>query len=376
MRILITYQYFLPAYKAGGPIQSVNNIATFLSAVNGTELYILCSDRDLDNSVLDVVTNKWVDFRKGVKVYYNSLSTKRADVLNIISGIKPDVIFINGLYSLPYTIYPLLYKKNCRKILSTRGMLHPGALSQKSTKKKLFLTAFKMLGLHRQCECHATTDDEVTYIKQIFGADKKVWMVSNLPNVLDYQEPCTKAIGSVKLVSVSLISPMKNILLVLQALKNVKANIVYHIYGPVKDQQYWDECLKYMQQLPANITVEYKGEVLPHLVEGVLKDYHYFILPSKSENFGHAIYEALSAGKPVITSHNTPWNGLNIANAGYNVDPEHTAEFTSVLEEVASVGDADYKNATFAAKEYITQQYNLDSIKSLYKKMFSSKGDA
>lgn len=376
MRILITYQYFLPAYKAGGPIQSVNNIATFLSAVNETETYILCSDRDLDNTVLDVVTDKWVDFRKGVKVYYNSLSTKRADVLNIISGIKPDVIFINGLYSLPYTVYPLLYKKKCRKILSARGMLHPGALSQKSTKKKLFLAAFKMLGLHRQCEYHATTDDEVTYIKQVFGVDKKVWMVSNLPNVLDYQESLTKTTGSVKLVSVSLISPMKNILLVLQALKKAKANIVYHIYGPVKDQQYWDECLKYIQQMPANITVEYKGEVLPHLVEGVIKHYHYFILPSKSENFGHAIYEALSAGKPVITSHNTPWNGLNNANAGYNVDPENTTIFASLLDEIAAVSDVEYKKSTIAAKEYISAQYNLDNIKSLYKKMFSLQEEA
>lgn len=370
MRILITYQYFLPAYKAGGPVQSISNTATMLSAQADTTTYILCSNLDLDGTVSDVEVNRWVDHSNNVKVYYNAAKATKSSILDIIIGIKPDVIFINGLYSLPYTIYPLLYK-SARKILSVRGMLHPGALSQKSTKKKIFLSVFKMLGLNKQCEYHATTDEEVGYIKNEFGSDRKVWMVPNLPNVLAYQAPTLKQQGRVKLVSVSLISPMKNILLVLQALENCTTNVTYHIYGPVKDSQYWEECEKLIKTLPATIVAEYKGEVLPHKVKEVLANYHYFVLPSKSENFGHAIYEALSAGKPVITSHKTPWNGLEPANAGYNVDPELTPAFTTLLDSLSAVGNDDYASSTVAAKNYIKAQYNLDNINELYKKMFS-----
>src|SRR5690606_13631316 len=148
--------------------------------------------------------------------------------------------------------------------------------------------------------------------------------------------PEPKQPGAINLVSISLISPMKNILLVLRALRDVSAMVKYHIYGPVKDPGYWEECKALVSKMPANIRVEHKGEVLPHKIADTLKSYHYFVLPSKSENFGHAIYEALSAGRPVITSHATPWNGLELAGAGYNIVPEDTAAFTALIDKLAT----------------------------------------
>lgn len=372
MRILITYQYFLPAYKAGGPIQSVNNLARILASPLH-EIYILCSDKDLDNSELNIEVNKWIAYTTNVQVYYNGESSSYKKITDVISSVKPDVIFINGLYSLPFTIYPLLFNRNVRKILSVRGMLHPGALSQKPLKKKLFLLLFKVLSLHKYCEYHSTTQEETEYIKNILGTKGKVWTITNLPNALNYQQPLVKDSKNIRLVSISLISPMKNIHCVLEALRAAKANIIYDIYGPVKDHAYWAECAKQMSGLPANITVEYKGEVQPHMVKDILAQYHYFILPSKSENFGHAIYEALSAGKPVITSNNTPWNGLEEAGAGYNINPEDSSALAGLLDNIALVDDKVYTKATINARDYITRQYNLEKIKEQYKNMFSGR---
>lgn len=176
--------------------------------------------------------------------------------------------------------------------------------------------------------------------------------------------------GVARLVSISLISPMKNILLVLRALQQVNTKVIYHIYGPVKDPSYWEACKGLIQQMPSNVTVEYKGEVLPHNIHTTLKDYHYFVLPSKSENFGHAIYEALSSGRPVITSHNTPWNGLEAAYAGYNVNPEDITTFADLIDTLAEENSNDYSKATLAARKYIEQRYNIDDIKAQYREMF------
>lgn len=371
MRLLITYEYFLPAFKAGGPIQSIRNIAALVSSPV-IDTYILCSDKDLDGTELEVEKDQWINFSDSVKVYYKSAQSSWSGVFNIIHDIDPDVIFVNGLYSIPYTIMPLLYKGKARKIVSARGMLHPGALSQKTTKKKVFLGLFKMLGLHKKCEFHSTTEDETGYINQIFGGRQKVWCITNLPNVQEYQQPIAKNTGAVKLVSISLISPMKNILCVLQALMNVKQSVVYDIYGPVKDAEYWADCQKMIKKLPGNINVNHKGELNPIKIPEALSGYHYFILPSKSENFGHAIYEALSAGKPVVTSHNTPWNNLEEAGAGYNINPDNTIELTETIEQLGRVDDKTYTQSTINAKEYITAQYNLEKIKEQYKYMFSA----
>lgn len=371
MRLLITYPWFYPAYKAGGPVQSVKNTAMAMAA-DGVEVFILCSDKELDGSPIDVERDRWVDFDKGIKVYYNAQSGSKAIINNIIRNVNPDVIFINGIYSLPYTIYPLLYNGKPRKILSVRGMLHPGALSQKSLKKKVFLAAFKLRGWHKKAEYHATAVDEAGYIRNHFGTDKKVWVVPNLPNVMQYLPPENKEKGHIKLISISLISPMKNILLILQALQQVKARVSYHIFGPVKDAAYWEECKRLIKQMPANVTVEYKGEVLPHLIHTTLRSYHYFVLPSKSENFGHAIYEALSSGRPVVTSNNTPWNGLESAGAGYNINPEEVTVFARLIDTLIEKEAYEYSNATLAAKKYIEQQYNIDDIKAQYREMFSA----
>lgn len=369
MRVLISYQYYLPAFRAGGPIQSISNLAKYLAS-SGHEAYVFCSSSDLNNVSLDVTCNSWVDV-DGVKVYYNNTKLNKKQTHKIINDVNPDVIFINGLYSLMYTIYPLMYKRS-RKILSARGMLHPGALSQKSLKKKLFLTAFKLLGLHKKCSFHATTDEEVGYIKDEMGNSAHVWNVTNLPNLNDYVLPVHKEKGKVKLVSISLISPMKNILLVLEALNECEADIIYDIYGPVKDAAYWDACKTKIKELRFNVTVQYKGEVKPQEVLNALKEYHYFVLPSKSENFGHAIYEALSAGRPVLTSHKTPWNGLRAADAGYNLTPENIEEFAATLSEMAEVDNEAYRKQSEDSRKYVLQQFDIEKVQSEYINMFSS----
>lgn len=371
MKILITYQYFLPAFKAGGPVQSINNMARQLAS-DAIKIYILCSDKDLDNSELSVPKNKWVIHSDNICVFYKTSSSSNSLILKVVDELRPDKIFINGLYSFPFTLLPLYYNGSSKKILSVRGMLHPGALSQKKLKKRIFLSVFKALGLHKKCEYHCTTEEEAGYVKDILGDDKSIWTISNLPNVLTYQKPLHKSVGEVKLISVSLISPMKNILLVLQSLKKVKSKVSYYIYGPVKDPDYWSECEKEIQRLPQNIHAEYKGEVTPDDVKTVLSNAHFFILPSKSENFGHAIYEALSAGKPVITSNNTPWNGLDIANAGANVDPENIEQLSSAIESIGDVGNEEYITMSVNARTYIENQYDLTNIKEQYIEMLSS----
>jgi glycosyltransferase involved in cell wall biosynthesis len=370
MKVFITYEYFLPAYKAGGPIQSLNNMVQCFAGQPGYEFYIYCSDKDLDGSILNVKRDEWVSFLPNTKVYYRSEANKEK-FRDILNTVKPDVLFVNGLFSKQYSIIPLQTKTKAQKILSVRGMLHPGALSQKSFKKKLFLAGLKFTGVHKRIIFHATADGEAAFIKKTFGNRVKTLVVANLPKAITAPKPLAKQPGMLQLVSVALISPMKNILLVLNALKQCRNHITYDIYGPVKDEAYWEECQVTIGSLPSNVKVHYKGPVPPEQVTAALNNYHAFILPSKSENFGHAIYEALASGKPVITSHYTPWNGLATSNAGYNVSVEDVNEMSIAIDALASVNNDTYTAISNAAAAYAGSRINTPAIMAGYKTMFT-----
>ena len=362
------YDYFFPAYKAGGPIQSIANLVNQFS--ENINYRIFCSNNDLDTSTLNVVADKWFRYNAHAEVYYSS-TTSITILKKEVREYNPDILFINGIYSFRYNILPLLFCQAPRKIISARGMLHPGALSQKKNKKRFYLSILKLLGIHKKYEFHASNEEEKKYIQKIFGDKAIIHIAYNFPRVLEKQIVPEKLPGSLKLISIALISPMKNHLLVINALQSCTQRIQYDIYGPIKDELYWKQCLEAINKMPANISVKYHGDIEPDRVENILKNSHVFILPSKSENFGHAIYEALSAGRPVITSTNTPWNDLQSSSAGINVSLNET-EISMAIDEFANMDDVELEKWSVGAHKYARKAIDLNSVKDQYRKMFAN----
>lgn len=363
--LYIIYEYFSPAYKAGGPIQSLQNLVSYISPHIPTS--VICNNHDLGGEKLNVVSDSWVKHGQS-RVFYSSKGFN-----NYSSFLKQPgaVVFINGVYSIQYSFLPALFFSG-RKIISVRGMLHADARSQKALKKKIYLSVWKLLSLHRKCEYHATSEAEKNEIIRSFGAKTKVWVAQNLPKQLNYADLPEKPVGKLVMTTIALISPMKNHYLVLEALKLCTSTIVYNIYGPVKDPSYWQKCLQLIDQLPGNVKVIYHGDVLPAKVEGTLSQAHVYIQPSKSENFGHSIFEALSIGRPVITSNNTPWNGLENAHAGMNIQPSNATDISNAVEFFAKMDRESLKLWSKSAAGYATSSVNIEGIGAKYLEMFSS----
>ena len=291
-------------------------------------------------------------------------------IVKEIEKHKPDILFIIGIFSWHFNIVPMMFAKAPVKILSTRGMLHAGALSQKRWKKKIFLHIFKLLEYHYKVRFHATDQEERDFITRFFGGDAKVSIAGNFPNQIGVLPVVEKKAGHLKLVTIALISPMKNIDLVLEALGQSKCSIEYDIYGSVKDEDYWQACREKIKSLPENIRVTYHKEIEPREVKTALSAAHVFVLPSRSENFGHAIYEALSAGRPVITSRNTPWNDLKEMEAGMNVSISDPSELGSAIDYFAGIEAAVMERWSTMAHLYAERAIDVKKIKGEYLEMF------
>jgi glycosyltransferase involved in cell wall biosynthesis len=364
MTLYILYNFFSPAFKAGGPIRSLANLVDIIK--EDIPVNVICGNIDLDGKPLAVEPDKWIQ-RKDVRIYYSS-----SGFYNFKKKIRGEgkVFFINGIYSVQFNLLPALLLKG-KKIVSARGMLHPGALSQKSKKKTLYLLMWKALYLHRKCEYHATSEKEKEYIQRIFGNRTRVSIASNVPHVMSYKGIPSKQQGELVLISIALISPMKNHLLILNALLYCKSSIQYHIYGPVKDKIYWEQCKAVIKNLPQNVLVYFHGEIDPEAVDEALIKSHVFIQPSESENFGHSMFEALTSGRPVITSSFTPWNDLQENKAGMNVPIKTSNEITGAIEFFAMM-DYETLNAwSRSARDYALKGIDINGLKRRYVEMFS-----
>lgn len=337
-------------------------------------MFVLAGNKEVGDKVplSSVHSNNWNNFEDSTaNVFYVSNFLKTI-IFFLFECMRKefDLLFLNSIFSFQYTVLPIIFT-NRPIILSIRGMLHPSALKQKKLKKFLYLFFFKIILLFRNIKFHVTDDVEKKYVENIFGNGFEIIVLPNIPNLFK-QQYLKKEVSSLKLITIALVSSMKNHLNVLLALMKCKSIIIYKIYGPIKDNEYWDKCKIIIKKLPHNIKVIYMGPILPMEVEDVLKWAHVKILPSKSENYGHAMVEALSAGKPLISSHFIPWNDLDINNAGFNVDPNNIDELANAIEFFANSDSSHYATLSRNASKYILKKVNIDQIKNAYLEIFSS----
>jgi glycosyltransferase involved in cell wall biosynthesis len=245
------------------------------------------------------------------------------------------------MYGMPWFLWPLQWWKKKkiaveRMIVCPRGMLQPGALAVKPWRKKIYFKGLRLLALCKGVVWHATTLEEADDIRRFAGQNARIVVAPNIPKwPLQQWLPPNKLLGRLQLIYLSLITEKKNLLLLLQALRLCQQSVQLDIYGPVVDTHYWQACEKQMQQMPPHIQVAYKGSVKPTAVQSTISQYDGLVLLTKGENFGHAIYESLSAARPVLISTFTPWRHLQEQQAGWDIPIDAVKSIANTIDELA-----------------------------------------
>jgi glycosyltransferase involved in cell wall biosynthesis len=378
-RILILTEHFAPAYKAGGIVRSLENLVHNFS--NRFSFSVITGSADLGETqpMPDVPPNEWTPFRNAAEVLYLSPDYQRREKLAcFIAERQPEVLYLNGMYSLPFVVMPLRLARRLPSrqvvIVAPRGMLQSGALSVKPFKKKVYFALFKAWGLHKNVRWHATDPQEVEDIRRMFGPKAEVVLALDTPDLVAQPlKPIGKERGQLQLVTISLITAKKGHLTLLETLKALEDEISaeYHIYGPVKDPQYWQACQAVMATLKPSIQVVYHGNIHPTEVMATLQAHHFFVLPSKGENFGHAIYEAFNAGRPTIISDQTPWKKLAPQKAGWDLDLRDKQALPNVLRQAYAMDQAEY-DAYCRGAQAVARRFAQESdFANQYQALFS-----
>lgn len=375
-KILVLVDWFAPGYKAGGPIRSCVNFAFAMK--NEFAIHVLTTDTDHGElqPYTGISTGKWTtDLHPDIHVLYlEKARLGAADIRKQIKDVQADYVYLNHLFSPLFVVYPLWLKYTRRMkseiVLCPRGALYDSALTVKPWKKRPFLKLFRWTGLHKRVLFHATNERERTAIQHFFPGSR-VLIADNLPNANQPPFlPCPKEKGTVKCIFVARIVPIKNLLFLLKVLQNVRLNVELSIIGPVEDKTYWAECQQQIGRLSANIKVDYLGPKRNDELIPILQRHHLFILPTSGENFGHSIFEAFLAGRPVLISDQTPWLGLTVGQIGWDISLQDPAAFAGAIEEAAQWDQPLFDDWARAAWTYAHNFINNPDLRAQYLRLF------
>lgn len=371
--ILLLYPYYWPHYKAGGPVQSLYNLAGYFATQ--ANFFIVSLDRDFDGqpSTPALETNKWVKGPQGECLYFTSRITPSL-LFRLVREVQPEVFFINGIFNLSTTLPGIFLGKLFGKkvIISPRGMLQGWALKRNRLVKKTFLFLMRFFLIRSGMYWHATDEQERKDIMNVFGSNQRINIALNIPRPVSGLEnlPFPGPDGKIKLVFLSLINPNKNLHLVIEQVQRFHGSFQLDVYGPIIDKTYWLRCVANIEN---EQVVSYKGAIPSWNVPDVLRRYHFFILPTEGENFGHAIFDALSAGVPVIISKNTPWTNIDVNGAGYYFDSLTSEGVYRVLRQIGQLTQDEYDNYRNDSIKFATMYRENNNYDEAYGFLFEKK---
>lgn len=315
-KILCFIDYYIPGYKFGGPIRSIEGfVANFGNKYN---IDIITLDRDFleKKPYNNINSNKWNKVGKARVFYLPKKFFNFFTILKIVIQNSYDLIYLNSFFSLRFTLLPLilrkisLFKKDINFIIAPRGMLSKENLKIKKFKKYLYINLTSLFNLYTNLKWQATCKSEKKDIFRILKFPKKdIFIAPNLTATKlkrSYEVKVNKK-KPLRLIFVSRISPAKNLDFLLKALLKIRNNASLTVYGNFENNNYYIKCLALKKQMPKNIIVTFKKGIKNKLITKTLSKYDLFVFPTKGENFGHVILESLASAVPVLTSNRVFW---------------------------------------------------------------------
>lgn len=367
--VILTGRY-LPGYKDGGPVRTLINLTECLG--DRYRIKIVANDRDHG----DVKAYKDIKYNQSNKVgkaevwYVKPGGFRIATIVELTKDA--DMIYVCGPYD-DYAYKTLLLKRlkkiNKPIVIASMGAFSEGAFNIKSKKKSIFIKTAKVLGLFKSVTWSVTSDLEEMDVKRIIGKNAKCIIAEDLPRAVPVLK--NKSLESnIKIIFVSRISKKKNLSYAIEVLSKVTNDIIFDIYGPIEEKEYWEKCKRSLQELPSNIRWKYKGMADSEKIIELFSQYDIFLFPTLGENFGHVIFEALAGGCIPVISDQTPWNDLKDCSCGEVISLSSQDLFAEAINRLARLPKDELWSMQRRANEYAKKKYENSVANTGYIKIF------
>lgn len=346
--------------KNGGPAYSVPRLATALSALGcGTAIYTVAeASGETTAPAAQVYPQAWVNMPLLSRLRFSpALSNALARRVDEV-----DIIHNHGLWLMP-NVYAGQIALKARKpfIVSPRGMLATEAMKFSSRKKQLFWTMFQERIIARAIAWHATSAEEAQDIRA-FGLTAPIAIIPNGIDLASIVADHDVARPHRTVLFLSRIHPKKGLSDLLLAWLHVSVHrpcwqLV--IAGPDENG--------YRTELEAHVarsgirSVKFLDAAYGTDKAQLFAAADLFVLPTRNENFGLVVAEALAAGVPAIVTKGAPWSGLETEKSGWWID-QGVEPLTAALLQATALAPAVRQKMGARGRAWMTRAFGWDHI--------------
>ncbi|MCX6239094.1 MAG: glycosyltransferase [Bacteroidia bacterium] len=288
---------------------------------------------------------------------YSNLFRNKLDSFSDI-----DIVHANGLWQ--YTTHAsakFARRTNKPFVLTTHGMLYPEGLKKSKWIKKVSLWLYQRDDIDQATVLHVTCKQEFQIIRDL-GITVPIAVI---PHPIEIQETInfSNNYGFQKKIGfIGRFAPIKNI-----------ENLIHAWNIAAKNRDQWELVLigdgeaaysQSLKQLAVKLGI--KNIRLTGFLSGLEKEealasVSFLVLPSKSENFGMVVPEALIREIPVIASKGTPWEELNNRNAGWWIEPG-VEPLVQALQKAMQLSDNERQQIGQNGRRLVEENYSIDSV--------------
>lgn len=349
MRVVHVTPYFAPAFRYGGPPQSILGLCRGLRSA-GVDIEVLTTRANGDREISSDVVRRG-DY-EGVPVRYLELSFPRRyfNASGLSDALRQtltsvDLAHLHGLWSFPFWAAV----RECRRagvpfVVSPRGMLDRGSFGHHRWRKTLLYWARERKNLRGAAFLHATSTSEKENLERLSLGPEIVCVPNGVTPPATapdgrFREKLGLADNDGLVLYLGRLHPMKRLDLLMSAVERVRtakpsAHLV--LAGPEDGLDVRE--LTRRASDPRRVT--WVGELASEEKWALLSEADVLVSCSDSESFGMSVVEAMAMGTPVVTTKTCPWEEVQKARAGFWVSQSAHDIADAILKLLREQGEA------------------------------------
>ncbi|MES2387297.1 MAG: glycosyltransferase [Bacteroidota bacterium] len=297
----------------------------------------------------------------------HTANAKAADIIEMYSlNPKHDIIVSHGAWQWPTRLAHKFEEMGFHWIYVPHGMLEPWSMKQKWLKKFIYYNLIE--------RPKASDADYVRAVggPEAFNLSKTFQGTVLIPNGTDNIEfdPAQRPEKPLTFLFMARLHHKKGVIPMAEAwlesgLKN-NPDAKLLIAGPDDGEL---AALQAILQKNPGINIEYTGPVYGPEKEKLLKEAHFYLLPSLSEGFPTSVVEAMLYGQVPLISRGC--NFPEAFDAGLVIDtPQDRAQIKASLEKAFTMPKAERLRLAAANRAFIQAGYTTERIAELQMKLY------